>query len=174
MLCRNFLIGKGHTYMCTENHVCSGRIHGSQLREGANAGQHTPKLSPPPSHHCLDGEVYRGNRHYNVHEYQVVRTLARQCFTIYGIVRTIGRYMCTIGTIYLVTTQDSTRATTPPFLRHGGSRRQSGSSASASTAAAAIRATPTAAAAHHRQASEAAQHRQFDRRSGAAQLPGAL
>jgi hypothetical protein len=26
----------------TENHVCFGRIHGSQLREGANAGQHTP------------------------------------------------------------------------------------------------------------------------------------
>ncbi len=24
--------------MCTENHVCFGRIHGSQLREGANAG----------------------------------------------------------------------------------------------------------------------------------------
>jgi hypothetical protein len=42
MLCHNFLIGKGH--MCTENHVCFGRIHGSQLREGANAGQHTPTL----------------------------------------------------------------------------------------------------------------------------------
>ncbi len=25
-------------HMCTENHVCFGRIHGSQLREGANAG----------------------------------------------------------------------------------------------------------------------------------------
>ena len=24
-------------HMCTENHVCFGRIHGSQLREGANA-----------------------------------------------------------------------------------------------------------------------------------------
>jgi hypothetical protein len=37
--------------MCTENHVCFGRIHGSsQLREGANAGQHTPTLSLPPSH----------------------------------------------------------------------------------------------------------------------------
>ncbi len=45
-------------HMCTENHVCFGRIHGSQLREGANAGQHTPTLSLPPSHHCLDGEVY--------------------------------------------------------------------------------------------------------------------
>ncbi len=55
--------------MCTENHVCFGRIHGSQLREGANAGQHTPTLSLPPSHHCLDGEVYRGNRHYNVCEH---------------------------------------------------------------------------------------------------------
>ena len=56
-------------HMCTENHVCFGRIHGSQLREGANAGQHTPTLSLPPSHHCLDGEVYRGNRHYNVCEH---------------------------------------------------------------------------------------------------------
>jgi hypothetical protein len=52
-------------HMCTENHVCFGRIHGSQLREGANAGQHTPTLSLPPSHHCLDGEVYLGNRHYH-------------------------------------------------------------------------------------------------------------
>jgi hypothetical protein len=35
-------------------------------REGANAGQHTPTLFLlPPSHHCLNGEVYRGNRHYN-------------------------------------------------------------------------------------------------------------
>ncbi len=55
-------------HMCTENHACFGRTHGSQLREGANAGQHTPTLSLPPSHHCLDGEVYRGNRHYNVCE----------------------------------------------------------------------------------------------------------
>jgi hypothetical protein len=46
-------------HMCTENHVCFGRVHGSQLREGANAGQHTPTLSLPPSHHCLHGEVYR-------------------------------------------------------------------------------------------------------------------
>ncbi len=35
-------------HMCTENHVCFGRIHGSQLREGANAGQHTPTLSLRP------------------------------------------------------------------------------------------------------------------------------
>ncbi len=58
-------------HMCTENHVCFGRIHGSssQLRERANAGQHTPTLSLPPSHHCFDGEVYRGNRHYNVCEH---------------------------------------------------------------------------------------------------------
>jgi hypothetical protein len=36
-------------HMCTENHVCFGRIHGSQLREGANAGQHTPhsRYRPP-------------------------------------------------------------------------------------------------------------------------------
>ncbi len=46
-----------------------GRIHGSQLRQGANAGQHTPTLSLPPSHHCLKGEVYRGNRQYNVCEH---------------------------------------------------------------------------------------------------------
>ncbi len=60
-------------HMCTENHVCFGRIHGSQLREGANAGPHTPTLSLPPSHHCLDGEVctyvrtyqwYRGTYSY--------------------------------------------------------------------------------------------------------------
>jgi hypothetical protein len=31
-----------------------GRIHSSQLREGANAGQHTPTFSLPPSHHCLN------------------------------------------------------------------------------------------------------------------------
>ncbi len=49
-------------HMCTENHVCIGRIHGSQLREGANEGQHTPTLSLPR-------EVYRGNRHYNVCEH---------------------------------------------------------------------------------------------------------
>jgi hypothetical protein len=36
--------------MCTENHVCFGRIHGSQVREGANAGRHTLSLSLPPSH----------------------------------------------------------------------------------------------------------------------------
>ncbi len=46
MLCHNFLIGKRH--MCTENHVCFGRIHGSQLREEANAGQHTYTLSDVP------------------------------------------------------------------------------------------------------------------------------
>jgi hypothetical protein len=68
MLCHNFLIGK-RAHMCTENHVCFGRIHGSQFREGANAWQHTPTLSLPPSHHCLDGEVYRGNRHYYVCEH---------------------------------------------------------------------------------------------------------
>jgi hypothetical protein len=32
-----FLIGKEHTCMCTDNHVCLGRIQGSRLREGANA-----------------------------------------------------------------------------------------------------------------------------------------
>jgi hypothetical protein len=42
MLCHNFLIGEGHT----ENHMCVGRIHVSQLREGANAGQHTYTLAP--------------------------------------------------------------------------------------------------------------------------------
>jgi hypothetical protein len=56
-------------HMCTECHVCFGRIHGSQLRERANAGQHTPTLSLPPSHHCLNGEVYRGNCHYKVCEH---------------------------------------------------------------------------------------------------------
>jgi hypothetical protein len=58
------LIGKGHTCAPCTRTTCFGRIHGSQLSEGANAGQHTPTLSLPPSHHCLNGEVYRGNRHY--------------------------------------------------------------------------------------------------------------
>jgi hypothetical protein len=51
--------------MCTENHVCFGRIHGRPLREGANAGQNTPtlSLSIPPSQHC---EVYRENRHLSL------------------------------------------------------------------------------------------------------------
>jgi hypothetical protein len=47
MLCHNFLIGKGHR--CALRTTCFGRIHGSQLREGANAGQHTPTLSLQPS-----------------------------------------------------------------------------------------------------------------------------
>ncbi len=29
-------------HISTENHVCFGRIHGSQLREGVNAGQQIP------------------------------------------------------------------------------------------------------------------------------------
>ncbi len=61
--------------MCTENHVCFGRIHGSQLREGANAGQHTPTLSLPPSHHCLDGEytctVYV-HEYVHVYKYNII------------------------------------------------------------------------------------------------------
>ena len=65
-------------HMCTENHVCFGRVHGSQLREGANAGQHTPTLPLPPSHHCLHGEVYRGNRHYNVRTYVHVYNIMAQ------------------------------------------------------------------------------------------------
>jgi hypothetical protein len=36
LLCPN--IGKGH--ICALRTMCFGRIHGSQLREGANAGQH--------------------------------------------------------------------------------------------------------------------------------------
>jgi hypothetical protein len=51
------LSGWKRAHMCTEDRVCFGTIHGSQLREGANAGQHTPTLSLPPSHHCLNGEV---------------------------------------------------------------------------------------------------------------------
>ncbi len=41
LLCHNFLIGKGHTYMCTENHVCFGRIHGSQLSTYVRTGTYT-------------------------------------------------------------------------------------------------------------------------------------
>jgi hypothetical protein len=33
MLCHNILIDWKRAHMCTENHVCFGRIHGSQLRE---------------------------------------------------------------------------------------------------------------------------------------------
>jgi hypothetical protein len=45
-----------------------------------HAGQDTPTLSLPPSHHCLNGEVYRGNRHYNVCEHGGwIRT--RACIT---------------------------------------------------------------------------------------------
>jgi hypothetical protein len=55
--------------LLAQTHPRYGRIHGSQLRAGANAGQHTPTRSLPPSHHCLNDEVYRGNRHYNVCEH---------------------------------------------------------------------------------------------------------
>ncbi len=42
-------------HMCTENHVCFGRVHGSQLREGANAGQHTPvRTRVPPRYSRVD------------------------------------------------------------------------------------------------------------------------
>ncbi len=63
-------------HMCTEteNHVCFERTLGSQLREGANAGQHTPTLSLTPSHHCLDGEVYRGNHQHKVCEHVGLET----------------------------------------------------------------------------------------------------
>ncbi len=43
-------------HVCTreENHVCFGSIRGSQLREGANEGQHTPSYTYAPSpHHGL-------------------------------------------------------------------------------------------------------------------------
>jgi hypothetical protein len=92
-------------HMCTENHVCFGRIHGSQLREGANAGQHTPTLSLPPSHHCLDGKVYHGNRHYNVPWYHwytctYVRTYVRTRVPLvpwyqFGTMPCYGTYTCT-------------------------------------------------------------------------------
>jgi hypothetical protein len=39
--------------MCTQNHVCFERTQGSQLKDGANAGQHAPILSLPLSQHCL-------------------------------------------------------------------------------------------------------------------------
>ncbi len=65
----NFLIGKGHTCALRTTCVLGGYTRSSQLRERANAGQHTPTLSLPPSHHCFNGEVYRGNRHYNVCEH---------------------------------------------------------------------------------------------------------
>ncbi len=43
------------------------------VERAANAGQHTPTLSLPPSHHCLNGEVYRGK--YNVMSQLTVLTI---------------------------------------------------------------------------------------------------
>ncbi len=66
---------KGHTCALRENHVCFGRIQTRQpVERGSECSRatHTYTLaSSPPSHHCLDGEVYRGNRHYNVCEHHV-------------------------------------------------------------------------------------------------------
>jgi hypothetical protein len=51
-------------HMCYENYVCFGRIHGSQLREGANAGQHTYTLAtaltplPQTALQCLRACTY--------------------------------------------------------------------------------------------------------------------
>jgi hypothetical protein len=100
MVCHNFLIGKGHT--CALRTTCVfGRIHGSQLREGANAGQHTPTLSLlPPSHHCLDGEYVRTYVLHvvRVHVYHMVPwyTLRTVCTMVRTRVRTYVRtYRCT-------------------------------------------------------------------------------
>jgi hypothetical protein len=65
MLCLNF-IGRKTANMCTENHMCFGWIHGSQLRERERMQSNTRLHS---RNHCLNGEVYRGNRHYNVCEH---------------------------------------------------------------------------------------------------------
>jgi hypothetical protein len=56
MLCHNFLIGKGHTCAPRTTCVLGGYTAASIERERMQG------------HHCLNGEVYRGNRHYNVCE----------------------------------------------------------------------------------------------------------
>ncbi len=72
-------------HMCTENHVCFGRIHGSQLREGANAGYVRSTRMPypipmvlPSTHVCTYSSTmvpwYHGTRvlpngHTMVHVY---------------------------------------------------------------------------------------------------------
>jgi hypothetical protein len=65
-------------HMCTENHVCFGRIHGSQLREGANAGQHTPTLSLPPSQYGVPWYVHVYVRTY-------VRTMVLEYHGTYSV-----------------------------------------------------------------------------------------
>jgi hypothetical protein len=47
-----------------------------------------------PSHHCLDGEVYRGNRHHNVCEFSTrVRMAIHVC--TYHVTRYHGTYSST-------------------------------------------------------------------------------
>jgi hypothetical protein len=89
-----------------ENHVCFGRIHSSQLREGANAGQHTPTptLSLPPSHHCFNGEVYRGNRHYNVCVHTFVHVRTMWYGTVYAVHTRVGARVGTSYEISFITT----------------------------------------------------------------------
>ncbi len=48
-------------HMCTDNHMCLG---GSQLREGANAGQHTAILSLPLTSLPQRRGLLRERHHY--------------------------------------------------------------------------------------------------------------
>jgi hypothetical protein len=108
-------------HMCTANHLCFGRIYGSQLREGANAGQHTPTLSLPSSHHCLNGEVYRGNRHYNVCEYQVIDHGTRvPWYYEYTCTMLAWKYTCTYhGTCRMLHTNMSSKTKNDLKYVHG-------------------------------------------------------
>jgi hypothetical protein len=77
LVCHSFLIGKERTCMCTENHVRVERIHGSQERGGANAGQHTPTHPLILSHQCLNGGVHGGDRRHHICEHEDVATNQR-------------------------------------------------------------------------------------------------
>jgi hypothetical protein len=56
--------------------------------EGTNAGQHTPTLSLPPSHHCLNGEVPRESPQQYC---TILVPLDQWCLASYGNVQ-IGSY----------------------------------------------------------------------------------
>ncbi len=107
MLCHNFLIGKGHT--C----VLGGHT-------AANAGQHTPTLSLPPSHHCLNGEFYRARTcvrtrvpkvramvpWYVLHMYVYVRTYVRTYVHVYVRTYAIRTYHGMTMVVMLSTTRE--------------------------------------------------------------------
>ncbi len=117
VLCHNFLIGKGHSraHMCTENHVCFGRIHGSQLRRSECRATHTytlaTALTPLPPHTVpLALPLVASTR---------VRTRVPwyTCTMVRTYVRTyMCTYTCTMVLVVVPTTIPSHRTSLP--LRH--------------------------------------------------------